>query len=184
MAGDVYVCPQCAVAGDLSPHRLYRSKAEEAMIQQRGLSNRQEIARRIVNAVEDVLPVARKTIETGPVFRHTVARVDLPPADSSLAPFYRTDSVSPVELHVLRLGDIAMATNPFELYLDYGVRMKARSPAVLTMLVQLSCQCCGYLPTKEAVEGGGYSADKYAVGPEGGQVLVDETVRRIQALWE
>ncbi|MEN6575214.1 MAG: hypothetical protein ABFD90_02635 [Phycisphaerales bacterium] len=184
IAGDVYVLAQCASAGDLSPHRLYRSKAEETMIQQRGLSNRQEIARRIVDAVEDVLPVARKNIRTGLVFKHVVARVNLPPADSTLAPFYRTDTVSPVELHLLRLGDVAMATNPFELYLEYGVRMKARSPATVTMLVQLSCQCCGYLPTKEAVQGGGYSADKYAVGPEGGQILVDETVRQIQALWK
>jgi Na+-translocating ferredoxin:NAD+ oxidoreductase RNF subunit RnfB len=52
------------------------------------------------------------------------------------------------------------------------------------MLVQLSCQHCGYLPTAEAVAGGGYSADKYVVGPEGGQVLVEETVRRIEALWK
>ena len=184
IGADVRVFPQCAAAGDQSPHRLYRSKAEEAMIRQRGLSNRQEIARRIVNAVEDVLPLARQDIRTRPLFRHVVARVNLPGADSTLTPFYRTDTISPVELHVLRLDDVAMATNPFELYLDYGVRIKARSPAILTMLVQLSCQNCGYLPTAKGVEGGGYSADKYVVGPEGGQVLVDETVRQIQALWE
>jgi len=184
IARDGYVFPQCSAAGDLSPHRLYRCRAEETMIQQRGLSNRQEIARRIVNAVEDVLPVARQTIRTRLVFKHVVARVNLPAPDPALAPFYRTDTLSPIEFHVLRLGDVAVATNPFELYLDYGVRMKARSPATLTMLAQLSCAGCGYLPTKKAVEGGGYSADKYAVGPEGGQILVDETVRQIQALWE
>jgi len=110
--------------------------------------------------------------------------VNLPPAESSVAPFYTIDTISPVELHVLRLGDIAMATNPFELYLDYGIRMKARSPALLTFLVQLSSQHCGYLPTEKAVQGGGYSADKYIVGPEGGQVLVNETLRQIQALWD
>jgi hypothetical protein len=52
------------------------------------------------------------------------------------------------------------------------------------MLVQLSCQHSGYLPTEKAVAGGGYSADKYVVGPEGGQVLVNETVRQIEALWK
>jgi hypothetical protein len=184
IAGDFHVLPQCAAAGDQSPHRLYRSKAEEAMIRQRGLSNRQEIARRIADAVEEVLPLARRSIRSSMVFKHAVARVNLPSVDPALAPFYRTDPVSSVELHILRLGDVAMATNPFELYLDYGVRMKARSPAILTLLVQLSCQNCGYLPTQKAVEGGGYSADKYVVGPEGGQVLVDETVRQLQALWE
>jgi len=184
LAQDVHVLPQCAAAGDLSPHLLYRTKAEEAMVKRRGLSNRQEIARRIVDAVMDVLPAARDGVTTRPVFRHAVVRVNLPPAPVVAAPFYATDSIAPVELHVLRIGDIAIATNPFELYLDYGVRIKARSPAVLTMLVQLSCQHSGYLPTEKAVAGGGYSADKYVVGPEGGQVLVNETVRQIEALWK
>jgi hypothetical protein len=45
----------------------------------------------------------------------------------------------------------------------------------------------GYLPTKRAVEGKGYrgySAMVNKVGPEGGQVLVDETVDLIDSLWE
>ncbi|MEX2512237.1 MAG: hypothetical protein WD398_04980, partial [Cyclobacteriaceae bacterium] len=33
----------------------------------------------------------------------------------------------PIEVHVLRVGDAVFATNPFELYLDYGMQMKARS---------------------------------------------------------
>jgi hypothetical protein len=61
--------------------------------------------------------------------------------------------------------------------------VEARSRAVLTMLVQLSCANSGYLPTERAVQGGGYSADKFVVGPVGGQVLVEETVRRINELW-
>ena len=61
--------------------------------------------------------------------------------------------------------------------------MKARSKAILTLLVQLSCQHSGYLPTERAVKGGGYSADKYLVGPEGGYKLVDETVRLINEMW-
>lgn len=44
--------------------------------------------------------------------------------------FEEGDKLPPyaMELHALRIGDIAIATNPFELYLDYGVQMKARSP--------------------------------------------------------
>ena len=98
-------------------------------------------------------------------------------------PFYKTDTIDPIEFHVIRLGDTAIATNPFELYLDYGTRIKARSPAVLTLLVQLCCGHCGYLPTEKAVKGGGYSADKFVIGPKGGQVLVDETVKQLTTLW-
>lgn len=184
LSKDIFIFPQCAAAGDLSPHLLFRSRAEEVMRRRRGLSRREEIARRIVDVVEDVLPLAKKGIEANVIFRHTVARVNIPKAQAAVLPFYVTDTAAPIEFHVIRLGDVALATNPFELYLDYGIRMKARSPAVLTFVVQISCQHSGYLPTEKAVKGGGYSADKYVVGPEGGQVLVNETVRRLNALWD
>lgn len=91
-----------------------------------------------------------------------------------------------IEAHVLRIGDVAIATNPFELYLDYGVQMKSRSPAEQTFVIQLAAGSGKYLPTVKAIEGGSYSALPVSnrVGPEGGQVLVDETVRAIAALWE
>lgn len=90
-----------------------------------------------------------------------------------------------IELHVLRLGDIAITTNPFELYLDWGVQMKARSPAQQTFVLQLTNGCSMYLPTALAIEGGSYSGLPHVnkVGPEGGQILVDETVRAMQSLF-
>jgi len=183
LGADVRVLPQCAAAGDQSPHLLYRVRAEEIMAQRRGLNRRQEIARRIAGAVEDTLPAAKGDIRTGLIFRHEVVSADLPEPQPPKKPFYETDSVHPVEVHVLRLGDVALATSPFELYLDYGARMKARSKAVLTLLVQLSCMDCGYLPTERGVRGGGYSAEQFVVGPEGGQKLVNETVRAVNGMF-
>jgi len=180
---DLFIFPQCAPAGDQSPHLLFRQKADGLMLKRRGISRRQEIARRIANAVDDVFTLAKSNVEWQLPFRHKVVHLDLPENEPAILPFYETDSLKPIEFHVIRLGDIAIATNPFELYLDYGIRIKARSQAVLTLLVQLSCQNNGYLPTEKAVKGGGYSADKYVVGPEGGQVLVNETVKTINELW-
>jgi len=90
-----------------------------------------------------------------------------------------------MELHVARLGDIAFATSPFELFLDFGLRIKARSCAVQTFLVQLACDCSGYLPTAKAIAGRGYGgeAPSNKVGPEGGQVLVEETLKSIAKMW-
>jgi hypothetical protein len=184
LSDDVFILPQCSAAGDISPHRMFRKRAEDLMVERRGLSWRQEIARRIANAVDDGLVCAKKEIQTKTILRHVVARIDLPVYEPSSLPFYEIDSVKPIEFHVVRLGDIAIATNPFELYLDYGIRIKARSNATLTLLVQLSCQHSGYLPTEKAICGGGYSADKFVVGPQGGQVLVDDTVKRINGLWD
>ncbi len=69
-------------------------------------------------------------------------------------------------------------------YTDYGVRIKARSPAVQTLVVQITSGRAAYLPTRRAVAGG-YSARIVdgVVGPEGGDVLVHETVKRLEATW-
>jgi len=101
---------------------------------------------------------------------------------------YNKQGVQPTvchEIHVLRIGDVAIATNPFELFLDYGVQMKARSPALQTFVLQLTSGSGGYLPTSRAVAGGGYSAvvQSNRVGPEGGQVLVDRTMELINSMW-
>ena len=72
-------------------------------------------------------------------------------------------------IHVLRLGDVAICTDQFELFTDYGIRIQSRSNALQTFVVQLA-GAGSYLPTEKAVKGGGYSAviQSSAVGPEGG----------------
>ena len=90
----------------------------------------------------------------------------------------------PTLVHIVRLGDTVILTNQFELFTDYGIQMKARSPAVQTFVVQLT-GVGTYLPTERAVCGGSYSAiiQSTPVGPEGGQVLVEETLKIAQELF-
>lgn len=90
----------------------------------------------------------------------------------------------PVEVKVIRIGDVAIATNPFELYLDYGIRMKVKSPAVQTFVVQLAGGG-SYLPTRRSILGGAYGAVPASTlfGPEGGTELVEKTVEMIKSLW-
>ncbi|WP_074311293.1 hypothetical protein [Singulisphaera sp. GP187] len=98
----------------------------------------------------------------------------------------KAGSVDPfaMELHVIRLGDVAIATNVFELFTEYGIQIKARSRALQTFIIQLAGPG-SYLPTERAARGGGYSAivESNLVGPEGGQVLADQTVELINSLW-
>jgi hypothetical protein len=91
----------------------------------------------------------------------------------------------PVEVHVIRLGDIAIATNPFELFLDYGNQIRARSKAKQTILIQLAGGSCGYLPTEQAEKGGHYSAyvSSGYVGHDGGDILVRETLEKINNIF-
>ena len=89
------------------------------------------------------------------------------------------------EIHIVRLGDIVLATNPFELYLDYGNQIKARSKAKQTFIMQLTCGGYSYLPTEKAVKGGHYSAfiSSGKVGHVGGEQLVRQTLKGISKLF-
>ena len=92
----------------------------------------------------------------------------------------------PIEVHNLRFGDVAISTNPFELFLDYGNQIRARTPAAQTILIQLCCGTGGYLPTAKAEEGGHYSAyvSSGYVGHEGGALLVSESLDVINRLFD
>ena len=91
-----------------------------------------------------------------------------------------------IEVHVLKLGNIAFATNPYELFLDYGNQIRARSKASQTFLIQLCCGSMGYLPTKKAEDGSHYSAyvSSGTVGHVGGDMLVRKTLQEINSMFE
>jgi len=88
------------------------------------------------------------------------------------------------EIHLIRLGEVAICTNAFELFTEFGVRMKARNKALQTFVIQLAGPGT-YLPTMHAVRGGSYSAiiQSNDVGPEAGDILVEETVRGLNTFW-
>ncbi len=90
-------------------------------------------------------------------------------------------------VHIVRLGDIAIATNPFELYLDYGLQIKGRSFAAQTFLIQLACKdgAEGYLSTPAAEGGGSYGVGVLSclTTPEGGRMLVNKTVAEINKMF-
>jgi hypothetical protein len=94
--------------------------------------------------------------------------------------------VYPIEYHIIRFGDIAIATSPFEMFLDYGNRIKARSYAEQTFIIQLCCGASGYLPTEKAEKAGHYSAyvSSGYVGHEGGDILTRNTIAEINEMWE
>ena len=89
------------------------------------------------------------------------------------------------KLNVVRVGDIAFATSPFELYQDYMHRIQARSPFIQTFTVQLCGDgLSGYLATERAVKNKGYSASLFCntIGPDGGQEVVEWTLANLEKL--
>ncbi len=224
---DLCVLGWIGAAGDQSPRPMYRKAAEERMIQLRHLNRLEEIARRIVRAVEETYEAVKGDQHEDVPLIHKVETIGLPvqkitgeecaearaisqeasrqmaadpkAADQVFSKMkWYGDVVSrfekqeaglngthEMELHVLRIGDAAVCANEFELFTDYGIRIKARSKAIQTFVVQLAGPDTYYLPTERAVQGGSYSAivESNLVGPEGGQILVDKTVELINGLW-
>jgi hypothetical protein len=213
----VHLLPQCAPAGDQSPHLLLHQKEDAYMLARRGLTRRQEVARRIAVAVEDVYHVVKDDTVADAPLRHHVEALTLPGRTITEADYryalaelqtvldqdpktswaqhrlrnmiaeYEAGGQKPpftMELHVVRLGDVAFATNPFELYLDYAMRIQARSHAEQTFLSQITNGWGYYLPSEKAVAKhyGGLAADNF-VGPDGGQMMVERVVAVIAEMW-
>ena len=137
------------------------------------------------NAVREIEYYVEKNREKGTFTFEDNAKVYV---HAGLISRYRyqqfTETVT-VESHVIRFGEVAFATSPFELFLDYGNRMKARSYAEQTFIVQLACGSEGYLPTEKAEKAGHYSAyiTSGCVGHEGGDILVREQLEEINELF-
>lgn len=247
--GDIYILPQCAAAGDLSPRTLYYRKAEDRryrmkykdlkiddrIMNKREVYNRREAALRICEAFDEVyewasqekyndMPVKHtvKTLEldrrfitdeeyeifsakeeievnfvsTGDKFKDLVTNSEKLAFKNSAESFvkrYEEQKEEPLfeaEIHIIRIGDIAFASNQFELYMDYQHRIQARSPFVQTFIVQLCAQpgkdTGTYLPTERGFKNRGYSANIYtnAVTPKGGAKLVEETLKELKKLYD
>ena len=223
MGEGLFVLGQVSAAGDQNSRNLVHRGKEERMLQLRGVTRRQELGRRIANAVEEVLPFAQMETHDALPVRHSMRQVHLTrqpvtdeQAEAARQSLVRLEAEEPederaasrrhthmaraqriidrhaeqqeqptleYDVHVIRLGEVAFASNPFEYYLDYGMRIAARSPAQQTFIVQLAGHA-RYIPTARALEGGGYSADgNNRIGSEGGHQLVEYTLEMLHELW-
>ena len=242
--GDIFILPQCAAAGDLSPRILHYKKAQARRFALKYGRDpkyteefeRKDIAERIVCAFDEVLAWAKKDIIKSAVVKHDVSDVRLSRRiitdaeyeeakqglealkDEKFAPEdgdpvatlrknttliagrgrylglikkyedQKKDKKITMEMHVIRLGDIAFATNRFELYMDYMHRIQARSPFTQTFIIQLTgvpgAEGGTYLPTRRGFNNRGYSASRFCnlCSPKGGQELVEATLKKLNEL--
>lgn len=91
----------------------------------------------------------------------------------------------PFETHALAIGDVAFATNKFELYQDHMHRVQARSPFTQTFVMQLTGDGAAvYLPTKRSQENKGYGSNIFSsvVGYEGGQQWVEGVLEHLNEI--
>ena len=250
----IFVLPQCAAAGDLSPRILHYKKAQARRMrlkygieyevgdckgnnenaQKKSISERLDIAERILEGLRDVYGWAKKEICHEAALKHVSRMAELPkrmitdeeaqwcrdnirkmenavPGEGKATPEEISFAVSRANsvrrrneralkkyeeqeknpnlstlVHVIRIGDIAFASNRFELYMDFMHRIQARSPFLQTFIIQLAGDGTpdsgSYLPTQRGLENKGYSASIFCniCGPEGGQALVEQTLEMLE----
>ncbi len=89
-----------------------------------------------------------------------------------------------VPVSAARIGPFAIATNAGELFVEWGIRVKKRSPFPHTVLCELTNHWAGYEPTAFAFQHEGYEtlAGVNFVSLEGIQQLVDTAVEMLEEL--
>lgn len=86
-----------------------------------------------------------------------------------------------VPVQALRIGDVGMGTFPGETFVEFGLAVKKASGHKISAAVSIANDACGYIPTAEAYDEGGYEtwrAKSAFVARETGERLA-ETVTRL-----
>jgi len=91
-----------------------------------------------------------------------------------------------VPVSAARIGPLGIATNAGELFVEWGLSVKKRSPFPHTIVSELTNEWVGYEPTAQAFQHEGYEAlvGVNFVSLEGIQMLVDTAVELLEELWE
>ncbi len=100
---------------------------------------------------------------------------------------YEKNPVDALPIHAVRIGDVALITQPCELYCQFGLDIKRRSPALITAVVGLTDGYAGYCPTIYGVLGGGYSGQQISwtrLEPNAGYMIVESAGKMLNSLWQ
>ena len=91
-----------------------------------------------------------------------------------------------LRVHAVRVGEVALAAQPCELYSQFGLSIKRRSPTLLTAVCSATDGHGGYCPTTAGVLGGGYSGEPMywsRLAADAGDRIVDAASRLLRQLW-
>lgn len=90
------------------------------------------------------------------------------------------------EIQAFRVGDVAFAALGGEPFVEGQLRIKQLSPARRTYVAHMANGYVGYIPTRHALQGGGYetrTANWSSLAPEALDIITDETVQLLQDLF-
>jgi hypothetical protein len=89
----------------------------------------------------------------------------------------------PLEVQAFRLSDdVAIVTLPAEIFVELGLAIKAASPFETTIVIELTNDSLGYIPTKKAFAEGSYETVNSRVQPGAGEALVEAAIGLLKDL--
>jgi len=149
---------------ELPPRRMPTpAEAEGALAERRaelGRLRREQAGRGAVRTAECALFGAEETL--------TLARAQQSGELAGLIEKYRS-----AEVQAVRLGAASLAAFPGELFTEYGLELKSRSPRRVFPVCLVNGELQGYIVTPEAAAAGGYEAANSLFAPESGRLMVD-----------
>lgn len=110
-----------------------------------------ELATRRPTPAETAAAIQRVGVSPGNAFKD---RADIYARETVFLSKYPANISVPVQ--ALRIGNAALATFPGETFVELGLAAKKSSPHPVTMTVSIANDACGYIPTAEDFDLGGY----------------------------
>lgn len=83
------------------------------------------------------------------------------------------DSILPIELNIIALGEIYFVFLPGELFVEYSLRIKEKLPGKVFVNSLSNGVLAGYIVSEEAENEGGYEASNSVFSAEGGALIVE-----------
>ena len=100
-----------------------------------------------------------------------------------LAVDLRPGKTLPMEVQVFRLhSEVAIVTLPGEVFVDLGIAIKRASPFAITLVIELTNDGPGYVPTRKAFAEGSYETVNSRVKPGSGEMMVETAIRLLRDL--
>jgi adenylate kinase family enzyme len=96
----------------------------------------------------------------------------------------RTRKTQPVEVQVLRCGDVCVVGIPAEYFVEFGLRIKEAVWPCRALVASHTNGMIGYVPTAKAFERGGYETTfglTSRMAPEAGDLMADAAIGQIQS---
>ena len=96
----------------------------------------------------------------------------------------RGQTTCAVEIGAISIGNFALSSNPAELFTEFGMEIRRRSPFLVTLVSELTNGYCGYVPTEEGHRQRAYEThrtvftSRLALGA--GRIITDRSIEMLE----